>query len=677
MKRFIITNLLAFIALPILACASMGTSNYYLFSVYQRTEFSDRMNEITKNNWKAYLGLSEDDSFWFRAEDIIKAAQKKNDALMVSYVQNLQKYLDCVAVEERKQWEWNYPTKEETSACRQNLQAVRAYASGKLKTRLRSQHALLYMRCNMMLGRHQENIRFWEQTASLYIETVYKDMMKNIYAGALYKTGQEARAGELFAEMGDYNSLITQYYKKRSFAAIRQEYMQNPNSKVLPFLLQDFVNNAQEADDATNPNAESIGGKLFIRDLSKNEVLQMRNFCEQVVKEGKTETPALWKSAKAWLEYMFGNKQQALADITKATTMAGTERMKDDARVLRLYINSALAVQDQTFDDWLEDELNWLFQKGKEDYFFQNALDRITHQTLKGRYASDPVKAVALLNATHNYEYEGYIDTMKVENLEKYYAFTNNPAKTNLERFLKQNIQKENYDLEDLIGTKYMRLCQWDKAILWLKDIPASYYEKKAYAVYAANRKYDIAPWMKRQWLTNAVLNNQESRLRVNPKLSFAREMQRIEGGLNVLSGETLRKQYYELAVRYAQASYTGDCWYLMRNGKSVSDTLRVNETDLAAKAAQLLKKAGIPKDQQFKEKILFARAYIYMNPSPWRTKIWNSKTYEYNYEPDPQAAQYKALAALAEFEKSIGEPRGYVSNCDEYRQFLQVYNKR
>ena len=96
----------------------------------------------------------------------------------------------------------------------------------------------------------KSNVEFWENTASQYIETVYKDMMKNIYAGALYKTGQEDRAGEIFAEQGDYQSLMTMFYQKRSYAAIRQEYLKNPNSLVLPFLMQDFVNNAQEAYDA-------------------------------------------------------------------------------------------------------------------------------------------------------------------------------------------------------------------------------------------------------------------------------------------------------------------------------------------------------------------------------------------------------------------------------------------
>ena len=104
MKRFIITNLLAILSLPMLACWGGWTTNYYLFSAYERTDFSDRMDEITRKNWKAYLGLGEDQSFWFNADDIIKAAQEKNDQLMVSYVQNLQKYLDCGRIEARKQW---------------------------------------------------------------------------------------------------------------------------------------------------------------------------------------------------------------------------------------------------------------------------------------------------------------------------------------------------------------------------------------------------------------------------------------------------------------------------------------------------------------------------------------------------------------------------------------------
>lgn len=273
MKRFIIISLLSAITLPILACAWIDNHNYYLFSMYAKDDFRDRVERICNDNWKAYLG-STNEYFWFDAEEVIKAAQQKGDALMVSYVQNLQKYLDCVDIEQRKQYEWNYPTKEDLCCPEAQPRGCQCLCLQQAQDKAPlTACSLLYMRCNMMQGRHHANITFWEQTASQYIETVYKDMMKNIYAGALYKTGREAEAGELFAEMGDYTSLMTQFYKKRSYLAISQHYKQNPNSKALPFLLQDFVNNAQEAEDLKNG---TFGGKLFIRDINQQESWQMQ-----------------------------------------------------------------------------------------------------------------------------------------------------------------------------------------------------------------------------------------------------------------------------------------------------------------------------------------------------------------------------------------------------------------
>jgi hypothetical protein len=83
--------------------------------------------------------------------------------------------------------------------------------------------------------------------------------------------------------------------------------------------------------------------------------------------------------------------------------------------------------------------------------------------------------------------------------------------------------------------------------------------------------------------------------------------MQKMEGELNVLSGEDLKKQYYELAVRYAQASFTGDCWFLMRDCKSVIDTVRVNEVDLAAKALEAVDSQDYKDKRQYcKERTMF-----------------------------------------------------------------------
>ena len=663
MKRFIITNLLAAMVLPMLACAGGWTTNYYLFRIYDGKEFSDRVQEVCDDNWRAYLGKSPDEWYWFDSDVIIEFAQKKGDALMVSYVKNLDLYLNCARSVSNERWE--YPSKEEIAERKKVLENVRNYALGKIKSKLRSQHALLYMRCNMLLAKHQENVTFWEQTASQYIETVYKDMMKNIYAGALYKTGRSAEAGELFAEMGDYNSLMTQYYKKRSFAAIRQEYLNNPNAKVLPFLLQDFVNNTQEAYDAANPSGE-WGGKLFIRDISKKEALQMRDFCKQVVKEGKTEVPIMWQAAQAWIEFMFGDRRQATSDIIAAASLNGTELMKNCTRSLMLYMTADQAKDSEAFDNYLTDELQWL----EENTDYNYVRERVLHQALTKHYANQTFRLLALYKSCSSYVYDNYIDTMRTDKLQKYLYYVNTPAENSLDRYLKAHAKPEPYELEDLIGTKYLRVCQWDDAIKWLKDIPKTFYESRGYAVYAANRSWQVEPWIKRQFLKQDIeYSDTNWQLSSNPKLTFAQEIQKMEGEQNVLSGDALAKHSYALAVRYAQAHFRGDCWWLMHNGKSAYDEQRDGEADLAQRAVSLLQKASMSQDVALRERALFALCYGELYKKYWYTEKWNNETYKYDRVPDSESLQYAAFKTLSEFEASR-TPADYVSRCDEFKQF-------
>lgn len=683
MKKFIITSLLAVSAIPVLACMGIGTNNYYLFNAYVKDDFSNRMQEVCNNNWKAYLGIGEDQWFYFNAEEVEKAALQKDDALMASYVRHLARYLECAS--EVSAEAWDYPTQEQLAKREQALKGIRVYAFSKLKTRLRSQHALLYMRCNMLLKRHQDNITFWEQTASQYIETVYKDMMANIYAGALYKTGNVDKAGELFAQQGDYQSLMTIYYKKRSYAAIRQEYEKNPNALVLPFLLQDFVNNAQEADDVNNPNAEGIGGKLFIRDITKAEAMQMVAFCQQVINEGKTETPAMWMAAKAWLGYMFGNKQEAMKDIRQAANMKGTERMEETARILRIYMAADLKEKGAEFDNWVGPELEWLYGKAfaeqSPDYysFYHNAYTRILHQVLGKRYEKEGRMdvALALMKTGNSPKYAEFADTASVAQLMEFLAYQDKPATNKLEVFLKNILaqQKKNenpLDMKDLIGSKYLRVCEWQKAIEWFQQVPASYYNDKGYAVYAANRKVNVEPWLKRQLLPlSLVWGDTKWTFRENPKLVFAREMLSMEVGLNVLNGKARQQRCYDLAVRYAQINMSGDCWYFLHDTKSLYFTLPKTETDLAARALQLLREASQTTDAALKERALFALCYGELRPEEqrWFKSEWSSEESDYVIIPQQGTAQWKAFAALADFEKN-NQPSTYVTRCDEYRLF-------
>ena len=506
-------------------------------------------------------------------------------------------------------------------------------------------------------------------------------MMKNIYAGALYKTGHEAEAGELFAEMDDYESLMTIYYKKRSYLAISQQYKQNPNAKVLPFLLQDFVNNAQEAVD--NNSDGYFGGKLFIRDINQQESWQMQQFCELVVREGKTESPAMWKAAKAWLEYLSGKKQEALKDIDAAMTLDGTERMKDNVRVLKLYITAAQAKPSEKFDNYLANELEWFKQKEKEDEFFERALTRTMRQTVFKHYIDRSEQRLALMCLTHDYQYEQTIDTMRVDQLEKFYTYAKSPAKKDFDKYLKSQMQTNDSALAELIGTKYMRIANWGKAIEWLKNIPVSYYNNnrsRAYLFYSLLRKYDVEPWINRQWLREDEAWDKNLKWWKNVKLDFCKEMQMLESSLNLLQGKALEQRYYNLAVRYAQANVKGDCWWLMRETKNCYDTVRVNEIDLGARAVEYLQKVAMSSDNELKIKALFAMGYreLYANKNGkdlWTNMVWDEAKTDYVRKYYRQSPQFRAFQALYDIVDGAKEPT-YVSKCDEFDQFRSYYRQ-
>ena len=685
MKRFITISLLAALWIPMSACIWWTNHNNYLFSPYDPQEFRERVENTCNDNWKTYLGSTEE-YYWFDADEAIKTARRKNDALMVTYIQNLQKYLKCS--DEKREEQWDYPTKQQLAKRRQTLLAVRSYAETKLKSRLRSQHALLVMRCNMLLGEHSRNVTFWHTTGSKMIESVYRDMMYNIYAGALNNTGSEQIAGKIFAEQGDWASLMTMFYKRRSYQAIRQEYLKEPDSPVLKFLLKDFVNNAQEAIDADGQEG-AIGGKLFIRDISKQEAQQMCQLCQQEVREGKTDVPVMWQMAKAWLEYLFGNKQQAVSDIAMTETMEGTERMKDNARVLRFYINAAQMAEGKKLDDFVASELAWLGDKTKDEGFFLDAQARITHQVLMKRYASQPVRLLAIEKATGCGEFDLGADTIEVRFLEQYITYATTPATTatpstaptpavstaghTLDAYLKAHQHADLDAMNDLVGTKYMRLCRWDDALEWLRRVPIAYYNDKGYAPYAALRSWDIEPWIQRQWLKDDVVyGDGRWTLKGNPKVTFATLMRQLESTAALLDVKARCQRSYDLAIRYAQASFRGDCWFLMRDGKSVTDTVRCHETDFGAKALALLAEAARSSDVTLRQRALFARCYGELHPSWWYRKEWNDKTIDYDLLPDSRSSQYQAFAALDAYVRQ--QPAAtYVSRCDEYQQWKKL----
>ena len=366
-----------------------------------------------------------------------------------------------------------------------------------------------------------------------------------------------------------------------------------------------------------------------------------------------------------------------------------------------ILVKSSMRKQDTDFDNWAGTEMQWLYNKSNRanpkpvtNYFerssyYDNAFERIVQQVMADKYqATHPEVTMALYKVQGFYGCEAYLDTTTIANVQKYYAYLNGAANTEMDRFLKNAIRQQpqqdeadaDNEYNDLIGTKYLRLCQWDKAIEWLSKVPVAFYQKKGYSFYAALRRTNVEPWIERQFLRDAEYYSEGARkLRENPKLVFAKQMQQLEYGMNMLQGKSRYQRCYDLAVRYAQVNFSGDCWFIMRDAKSPGcDEVEPNEVDLAARALDYLREAAKTTDPQLKERALFALSYGELQPKElWASLEWNGDKGDYDRIPQRKSAQWKAFASLVDFERQ--NPAGtarYVSRCDEYDTFLKAYRK-
>lgn len=343
MKKFLaISILLSLLAYgKCRACISEPpTYNYYMMRVCPRTNagFEKRANRFwyEYSNWKC-------DSYLYHKSTIREIATEREDHEILAYMDELDRYLKiCGQLKET----WSYPTAQELAARKTTLQQIAVKCKAYKGTRLEAQYALLLMRVQMLLGQYDANIQFWTGTARKMRPSVYRGMMENIYANALLNTGKKLEALDIYATQGDWVSINWAMREHRNFAGIKALYEKNPNSPVLVYLVEDFVNNVQETIDDINASQSEEG--LFGEDLEGwiedkghkpvyyEEAHRFVAFANDVIKEGKTQCPCLWQTAIGTITYLNGDPGKALGIMEKAITMDGTDLMKDNARCVWL-----------------------------------------------------------------------------------------------------------------------------------------------------------------------------------------------------------------------------------------------------------------------------------------------------------------------------------------------------
>ncbi len=705
-KRFIGTGslvaaLLTF-SLSAGACVSEAPRhNNYLFSVFNRSLMDDRFMLTTDKYWQQYLGDNNAHYQWDYYRDLVlKKAVKQKDTELATYCRRLNAYLGSDVNFNA----WDYPTKQRIAKRNfvlRNLLNVSKTYQGK---RFRAQYNLLRMRALFGLKRYPEAMTYWTTVGQRMPQSVYRDMMRNLYAGCLWRTGKKSQAVEIYASQEDYQSLKYCVRGYRNLAGIQKVYSINPNSATLLYLVQDFVNNVQETMDvyelnsfpfASYENTEKDHDEWMqetdAKKITTAEADRFIAFARNVVGEGKTKVPCMWQSAIGCIEHQLRRYDLAKTDLAKAMTEAGTPRMKNNARAIYA-ANSVFAEQHTAdYDKWLTGELRWLDAKSAEERksltlydtdHYRDVEERMVYNGLVPAFLAAGRTNTALVLLSRMEEgcdkpaYQGfYFDALEktpIDSLMAYNNYLRHEPTDSLARYAWQKAYRDADYYNDYIGTRLMAQARFADAIPYLEKVSINFLNTQAIEPYVAQRDFNKERWMGKQLVALP-------RLTVNKKLQYCRDMVSLsqEYALMKPSEERMEKAY-KLAALWYQGSYEGDCWWVKQYGISnTQDSVTVGTVDFVAHALNLLDESAKSTNFQLKEKSLLGLAFI-RHGEPWYFEGWDDKTQQYYDLTDlrlmPQSRQYKAMRALANFANAnASRVDPFVTRCDVLKKFSKV----
>ena len=714
MKRFYISLISVITVVSAWACYGLPpTDNYYMFSVIDRKYFNESPQSSGTDFWDKYIGgesgayesysLANVDLKEFNKSKnkIIRTAIKRKDTETINYLKLIIEYSQNNGGNDG----WDYPTKQQLAQRKVTLNRIKKAALAYKGTRYKNRYAYLVMRCNMTQKAHKDNIRYWEKVASKLKDNLFKVEMKNMYAGALYNIGQKEKACDIFVEMGDLTSIKYCVRKQRNLEGIKKEYAQNPNLPTLNFLVQDFVNNTQESIDC-NYDSE-FNEELDTKTILKRESMNFIKFASKVLKEGKTKSPSMWEAARGFINYLYGNQEAAIKQLTNARTLAGTQRMKDNARACLALAKTHEAQPTNEFFDYLLGEFKWLQNKsglnnkhegfgyGYCDYYYtdphyQEVLHRIAVQELIPRFKEWNMPEAALathcmvdsLDGSSHFDKWAWggrskdeLDSIPSNELSKFYSYLKRKDVSNLEQWINSQVFDE-ATLNDLMGTKLIRENKCYEAIQYLEKVPLDYYSSQEISLFMNQRDYKKERWMKQQTKQAEPNDNWRARVNKNEKLKFCRDIININRQIDESEGEKKLQLMYQKASMLFQASFYGDCWYLSQYYTSAySDNAPVSTAVLADKALSLLRKVKrTTNDNQLKLKSLYGLTYIYGRTDKYFFDgIWDGNGNRIE-EIDTQCKHYHALTRLNNFVNHNNLNHvSFISKCDVIKEFRKA----
>lgn len=215
---------------------------------------------------------------------------------------------------------------------------------------------------------------------------------------------------------------------------------------------------------------------------------QLNDFAQKVAKEDRNGNIAFWHLASAYLYYMQGDMPACKEQTDIAAREKMNDREKDLAAIIKaLYIAGSKTRIDAGTEAELLPSLQWIEERAKSKPRFDKVYRDMMTAVLGSAYLKqgDTAKAIFCFSREANsseqiayngdYTYSvsgGLLESMSPERIKAFEDYIQQGSKTDYELWLVKNNTFTLPVLQELEGTKYIRLHQFDKAVEVLKQVP-------------------------------------------------------------------------------------------------------------------------------------------------------------------------------------------------------------
>lgn len=287
----------------------------------------------------------------------------------------------------------------------------------------------------------------------------------------------------------------------RNLDYLKKIHKNQPNSKILSFLLLREINKLEDwiyTPYYTNYNPSTNFWKentttQTLRMRSENDRLYAKEVLQflQSIDLNKTENPMLWKAAKIQVEFMSRDFASCLQSIRQFEKQFS----KEEAVFGQVQLIKALVITaNQEFGKAIiQPEIHSIILKNKSDSRFLFALGR--ELEFKGNI-QDGMALMASLDQISNevewqgnrsvtsgnlnefYTYFDYLDFVYSANdLQKIANRLKKPMKSDFEREIYSVLLRDQLQILDLLGTKYIREDKLGNALAIFKSMDKKYWE--------------------------------------------------------------------------------------------------------------------------------------------------------------------------------------------------------